>query len=131
MDSLKALLEDLIHRTPEVYGVILVTTDGFPVSYAFRGSVDQAEIDKQAAVIASLASLARRSTESMDLGSPEEILITAEMGRMFVYRLEDIAALGVVTAKDVTAGFVLLRIRQMLPVLMEEFRNSTNLGGQT
>ncbi len=129
MDSLKALLEDLIHRTPEVYGVILVTTDGFPVSYAFRGSVDQAEIDKQAAVIASLASLARRSTESMDLGSPEEILITAEMGRMFVYRLEDIAALGVVTAKDVTAGFVLLRIRQMLPVLMEEFKNTLNPGG--
>jgi len=129
MDRIKALLEDLVHRTPEVHGVILVTTDGFPVSYAFRGSVDQTEIDKQAAVIASLASLARRSTESMDLGSPEEILITAEVGRMFVYRIEDIAALGVVTAKDVTAGFVLLKIRQMLPVLMEEFKKTLNPGG--
>lgn len=117
MDRLKAILQDLVDRSGEITAVVLATTDGFPVEFAARNSIDA---DRQAAVIASLSSLATRSTEMVDIGSPEEILITSERGRMFVYRVGSRAALGVITAKDVTAGLVLLKIRQVLPDIAAE-----------
>ncbi len=114
---MKAILQDLVDRSGEIMAVVLATPDGFPVEFAARGNI---EVDRQAAVIASLSSLATRSTEMVDIGSPEEIMITSERGRMFVYRVGTKATLGVITARDVTAGLVLLKVRQVLPDIASE-----------
>lgn len=126
MDRLESLLHDLVSRSPEIKGAVLVTLDGFPISHAPAHLPD---VERQAAVIASLASLAARSTKMVGMGGPEEILITAQEGRMFVYHVEDLAALGVLTVKDITAGLVLLKIRQMLPELVRELKDLINVGG--
>ncbi|NPA80211.1 MAG: hypothetical protein GXO29_04080 [Thermotogae bacterium] len=120
------MLQELVDRSPEITGIVLASLDGFPLQYASRNTID---VDRQAAVIASLASLAKRSTQMVDIGAPEEILITSERGRMFIYRIEDLAALGVITAKDITAGMILLKIRQMLPFLVEELRREIETFG--
>ncbi|NPB04139.1 MAG: hypothetical protein GXO39_06990 [Thermotogae bacterium] len=125
MDRLTRIFHNLVDRSPEILGIVLATMDGFPLIYAARGQVD---VDRQAAVIASLASLAKRSTEMVDIGQSEEILITSERGKMFVYLVGDTAVLGIITAKEVTTGMILLKVRQILPVISEELKRE--LGGR-
>ncbi len=125
---MKAILQDLVERSSEITAVVLATADGFPVEYASRSGID---VDRQAAVIASLASLASRSTEMVDIGQPEEILVTSQRGRMFVYRVGSRAALGVITAKDITTGLILLKVRQVLPDIAEELEKVLTGGRET
>ncbi len=117
MEKLKALLDELVGSLNEIIAVVLTTTDGFPLGFASKIPIDA---EREAAAIASLASLSTRSTDLAGIGPAEEILITSEIGRIFVYPIGELTAIGIITVRDVTTALVLLKVRQLLPEIEAE-----------
>ncbi len=112
MEKLMGMLENFINETPEIQGIIIATTDGFPVAHVGKG-----DPEKLSAIVASLSSLARRSTNMVDLGNPEEMFISTSEGKIVIYDIEDIAVMGVIALRNVSTGMVLVNIRKILPLV--------------
>jgi uncharacterized protein len=98
------LLANFVRHTDGVREAVAVSADGLLI--AGSAGLDRAEADHLAAIVSSLASLARSASRSYDFDGVKLIMIEMRRGFLLVSTIRDGSVLGVVAGSDCDLGLI-------------------------
>lgn len=103
-EELTRVIYDMRRSIPELFGVMIASTDGLPISHDFG----EKEAEQVAAMAATALGLGRRITERSNLGTLQETVVRGDRGYLVVYAAGENAIL--VMAGPITSNLGLMRI---------------------
>jgi hypothetical protein len=103
-EELTRVIYDMRRSIPELYGVMIASADGLPISHDFP----EPEAERVAAMAATALGLGKRITERSNLGNLHETVVRGDHGYLVVYSAGENAIL--VMAGPVTSNLGLMRI---------------------
>jgi len=105
--ELENVVGQLRSAVPDITGVIVASSDGLSLA----GDLPEGELARAAAMTATAASLGRRITDTLELGSAEEFAVKGQQGYLLVYRAGDKAVIGVAARAGANIGLINLEVR--------------------
>ncbi|WP_436535914.1 roadblock/LC7 domain-containing protein [Actinoplanes sp. HUAS TT8] len=109
------MLGNFVHRTDGVRDAVAVSSDGLLI--ASSEGLSRADADQLAAIVSSLASLARSASRRYDFDGLKIIMIEMRRGYLLVSQISGGSVLGVVAGSECDLGLVAYDIS----VLAERF----------
>jgi predicted regulator of Ras-like GTPase activity (Roadblock/LC7/MglB family) len=103
-ESLGWLLNNLVHRVPEITDAVVLSTDGLLMAASAGLNRDDAE--RLAAVASGFQSLAAGSGEHFDRGAVRQTVVEMERGYLFLMSISDGSCLAVLAAPNCDIGLV-------------------------
>jgi predicted regulator of Ras-like GTPase activity (Roadblock/LC7/MglB family) len=124
------LMASFVDRTPGVEQAIAVSSDGLLL--AMSTSADRASVDRLAAIITGMRSLAQGATVELTRGPVVQVLVEMASAYLFVSSIPGGSNVGVVARRDCDLGLVGYEIAllvdrvgaQLTPDLVTELKNS-------
>ena len=124
------LLSSFVRDTNGVNNAIGVSSDGLLM--AVSEGLDRSTADQFAAITSGLTSLAAGAARCFSFNTVEQVIVEMDGGYLFVSRISDGSALGVLAGKDCDIGLVgyemtllVERVGSVLtPELIQELRSS-------
>ena len=107
-ESLKTQIDGLRNSIPELKGVLLASSEGLPIVQSLANGVDP---NRTAAMAAAASNLGRRISDSMSVGTLQEIAVRGEEGMLFIYSAGAKAILAVLGPQGSNAGLIHLEAR--------------------
>jgi uncharacterized protein len=98
------LLGNFVHQTDGVRDAVAVSSDGLLI--AGSDGLNRAEADQLAAIVSSMASLARSASRRYDFDGLKLVMIEMRRGFLIISVIADGSCLGVVAAGDSDVGLV-------------------------
>ena len=108
-ESIEELLSSLRQRNPDVAGVLVITSEGFPVASDLGADMDEEAL---AAVCADLLTHAHRSVEEVGGNAADELYVRSDAGYVLAFRLSDEAVLTSFASSNVSLGLLVLECRR-------------------
>jgi predicted regulator of Ras-like GTPase activity (Roadblock/LC7/MglB family) len=124
------LMASFVERTPGVEQAIAVSSDGLLL--AMSTTADRASVDRLAAIITGMRSLAQGATTELGRGPVVQVLVEMAGAYLFVSSISGGSNVGVVARRDCDLGLVGYEIAmlvervgtQLTPELVTELKNS-------
>src|SRR5207344_3455988 len=88
-DALARVTAGIRRAIPELYGIMIASTDGLPIGHDFP----EAEAEKVAAMAATALGLGKRISERTNLGGLQETVVRGDNGYLVVYSAGESAVL--------------------------------------
>lgn len=101
-------IDNLRASVPGLKAVLLVANDGQPIAHSLPADSD---VIRYAALTAAAASVGKRVSKSLNVGTLSEISLVGTEGQIFIYSAGGKAVLAVVSAAGAEAGRVHLDAR--------------------
>ncbi|MEU4692310.1 roadblock/LC7 domain-containing protein [Actinoplanes sp. NPDC023714] len=98
------LLGNFVQQTDGVRDAVAVSSDGLLI--ASSDGLDRAEADQLAAIVSSMASLARSASRRYDFDGLKIIMIEMRRGYLIVSQIEGGSVLGVVAGSECALGAI-------------------------
>jgi uncharacterized protein len=114
-DALATALSDLSAAVPGVRGVLLASTDGYPIAEQLPDHSAAAT----AAIVASTCKLGERLADLTGDGGMREIVVRGADGYVVVYTIGDLGVLTVLTQPSANLARLHLQARDLLSHLEE------------
>ncbi|HUQ90676.1 MAG TPA: roadblock/LC7 domain-containing protein [Bryobacteraceae bacterium] len=108
LDNIQKDLENLRAAVPELKGVLLASMEGKPLAHSLSQEVDPYRI---AAMAAAASSLGRRVSDSLSVGTLNEISLSGSEGQVFLYNAGGKAVLAVIGPTGANTGLIHLEAR--------------------
>jgi hypothetical protein len=105
--QVEAVIRELRQALTDVSGVIVATPDGLVLG----ADISESDPARGAAMLATASGLGKRITETLNLGTAQELVIKGDRGYIAVYRAADKAVLGVLARADANLGLINLEAR--------------------
>lgn len=103
-EELGRVIYDMRRSIPELYGVMVASTDGLSIAHDFP----DAESERVAAMAATALGLGKRITERTNLGGMQETVVRGDHGYLVVYAAGENAVL--VMSGPINSNLGLMRI---------------------
>ena len=107
-DALRTQIDGLRNSIPELKGVLLASSEGLPIVQSLANGADP---NRMAAMAAAASNLGRRISDSMSVGTLQEIAVRGEEGVLFIYSAGAKAILAVMGPQGSNAGLIHLEAR--------------------
>lgn len=107
-EQLKATLRDMVDKSLDIKGVVVITLDGLIVAAALPADMEQGRVG---AVAAGIMSLSRRSVDQLRIGSFERTMVQANDGNLVLTYINKDTAFVALTGKEANLGMVFLELR--------------------
>ncbi|MFQ6096750.1 MAG: roadblock/LC7 domain-containing protein [Armatimonadota bacterium] len=108
-ESIDSLLSALRQRNPDIGGVLVITSEGFPVASDLGPDMDEEAL---AAVCADLFSHAHRSVSEVGAQVASELYVRSDTGYMLAFRVSEEAVLMSCASSNVSLGLLVLECRR-------------------
>jgi predicted regulator of Ras-like GTPase activity (Roadblock/LC7/MglB family) len=118
IEELQKDVETLRANVPELKGVVLASTEGLPIAHSLSNGSDPHRI---AAMAAAASSLGKRVSETLNVGSLSEIMVSGSDGQIFLYSAGAKAVLAVIGPTGSNAGLIHLEARWAAREIGERF----------
>ncbi|HEY1340411.1 MAG TPA: roadblock/LC7 domain-containing protein [Bryobacteraceae bacterium] len=105
---MKTQIDGLRNSIPELKGVLLASAEGLPIVQSLANGADP---NRMAAMAAAASNLGRRISDSMSVGTLQEIAVRGEEGMLFIYSAGAKAILAVMGPQGSNAGLIHLEAR--------------------
>jgi predicted regulator of Ras-like GTPase activity (Roadblock/LC7/MglB family) len=117
-EELQREVDNLRAAIPELKGVVVASTEGLPIAHSLSNGVDAARV---AAMAAAAASLGKRVSETLNVGSLSEISVSGAEGQIFLYAAGTKGVLAVIGPNGANAGLIHLESRSAAVSIGQRF----------
>jgi len=102
------ILQDLVGRSQDVEGAMLVTLDGLPLASALPQGADE---DRVAAMAAAALSMGARATAELRRGSLEQVLVKGDSGYVVIISAGKDTVLAAISNGEAKLGMILYEMK--------------------
>lgn len=107
-EQIHFILQDLVGRSQDVEGAMLVTLDGLPLASALPQSTDE---DRVAAMAAAALSMGARTVGELRRGDLEQVLVKGDSGYVVIIQAGREAVLSAISTADAKLGMILYEMK--------------------
>lgn len=116
--ALRPVLRELNASSADIEASAVITRDGFTISAVLDEKVD---VDRLGAMCATLLSLADTTSNELERGELEEVLIKGNIGYVLVVHIGKNAVLAVVARATVNLGMVFIEAKRTAKLAAKVF----------
>lgn len=107
-ERLNEVLSTLRSSMPDVYGALVATADGLPISQSMREGTDA---NRVAAMAATAIGLGKRINDTIGSGELTELSVSGKASDVFIYTAGNRGILAVVTPANINLGLLHMEAR--------------------
>lgn len=116
-EQINYILQNLVGRSQDLEGALLVTSDGLPLASALPATTDE---DRVAAMGAAALSMGARTVGELRRGDLEQVLVKGDAGYVVLIQAGQETVLAAISASDAKLGMILFEMKQAARDLARE-----------
>ncbi len=101
----------MMHEIEDAEAVLFATKDGLPVAFESRFNPDI--VERLAALSAMIFAVSRRASDIVKMGDMAYMEMALDLGKLFLYRINDEIFLVVLTSPETNVGLVRLLAKEV------------------
>lgn len=107
-DQINFILQNLVGRSMDLEGALLVTTDGLPLASALPQGTDE---DRVSAMGAAALSMGARTVGELRRGNLEQVLVKGDSGYVVLIQAGQETVLAAISSSEAKLGMILFEMK--------------------